>query len=121
MALYMLLIHDQDVWETLSEDEQNAIDEEYAAFIRELRHQGRLVSTHELQPKATAATLRVRGGKTLVTDGPYAETKEALGGYFLIEAESFDEAISWAAKIPTARFGVVEVRPVVTQEAEVGA
>ena len=121
MALYMLLIHDRDVWETLSGDEQHAIDEEYSAFIHELRHQGRFVSTHELQPKSTAATVRVRDGETLVTDGPFAETKEALGGYFLIEAESLDEAITWAAKIPTARHGVVEVRPVVTQEAEVGA
>jgi hypothetical protein len=109
----MLLIHDQDVWETLSDDEQNAIYEEYSAFTRELRDQGRFVSAHELQPKTTAATVRVREGETLVTDGPFAETKEALGGYFLIEAESLDEATTWAAKIPTARYGVVEVRPAV--------
>jgi hypothetical protein len=121
MQQYMLLIHDQDVWETLSDDEQNAIYEEYSAFSRELRDQGRFVSAHELQPKTTAATVRVREGETLVTDGPFAETKEALGGYFLIEAESIDEATTWAARIPTARYGVVEVRPVVIQEAEVGA
>jgi hypothetical protein len=121
MQQYMLLIHDQDVWETLSDDEQNAIYEEYSAFSRELRDQGRFVSAHELQPKTTAATVRVREGETLVTDGPFAETKEALGGYFLIEADSLDEATTWAARIPTARYGVVEVRQVVIQEAEVGA
>jgi hypothetical protein len=121
MQQYMLLIHDQDVWDTLSEDEQNALYEEYSAFSRELRDQGRYVATHELEPKSTAATVRVRDGETLVTDGPFAETKEALGGYYLIEAESLDEATAWAAKIPTARYGVVEVRPVVMREAEVGA
>jgi YCII-related domain len=63
----------------------------------------------------------VRDGETLVTDGPFADTKEALGGYFLIEVESFDEAAGWAAKVPTARYGVVEVRSVVMQEAEVNA
>ena len=115
MQQYMLLIHDQDVWETLSDDEHNAIYEEYSAFSRELRDQGRFVSAHELQPKTTAATVRVREGETLVTDGPFAETKEALGGYFLIEAESLDEATTWAARVPTARYGVVEVRPVVIQ------
>jgi hypothetical protein len=121
MQQYMLLIHDQGVWETLSEDEQSALYEEYSAFSRELRDQGRYVSTHELQPGDMAATVRVRDGETLVTDGPYAETKEVLGGYYLIEAESLDEAATWAAKIPSARYGVVEVRPVVMREAEVGA
>jgi len=121
MQQYMLLIHDQDVWETLSDDEQNAAYEEYSAFGRELREQGRYVSANELQPVAASSSVRVRNGETLVTDGPFAETKEALGGYFLIEAESLDEAITWAAKIPTARYGVVEVRPVVMREAEVGA
>jgi hypothetical protein len=121
MQQYMLLIHDQEVWDTLSEDEQNAMYEEYSAFSRELREQGRYVSAHELQPVTTAASIRVRDGETLVTDGPYAETKEVLGGYYVIEAESLDEAATWAAKIPTARYGVVEVRPVVMREAEVGA
>jgi hypothetical protein len=121
MQRYMLLIHDQNVWETLSDDEQNVAYEEYSALSRELREQGRYVSTQELQPSATAATVRVRDGETLVTDGPYAETKEALGGFYLIEAESLDEATTWAARIPTARYGVVEVRPVVMREAEVGA
>jgi hypothetical protein len=121
MQQYMLLIHDQNVWETLSEDEQNAMYEEYSTFSRELREQGRYVSAHELQPVDTAASVRVRDGEMVVTDGPYAETKEVLGGYYLIEAESLDEAATWAAKIPTARYGVVEVRPVVMREAEVSA
>jgi hypothetical protein len=63
----------------------------------------------------------VRNGETLVTDGPFIETKEALGGYYLVEAETLDEAIEWAAKIPSARFGHIEVRPVVMRQAEVGA
>ena len=121
MPQYMLLIHDQNVWESLSEDEQNAMYEEYSAFSRELREQGRYVSAHELQPVDTAASVRVRDGEVVVTDGPYAETKEVLGGYYLIEADSLDEAATWAAKIPSARHGAVEVRPVVMREAEVGA
>jgi hypothetical protein len=122
MQQYMLLIHDPEgVWESFSDEERDAAYEEYFAFSRELQDQGRYVSAHELQPTATAATVRVRDGEMVVTDGPYAETKEALGGYYLIEADSLDEAATWAAKIPSARHGAVEVRPVVMREAEVGA
>jgi hypothetical protein len=119
---YMLLIYGEPGrWETLSEDERNAEYEQYFALSRELRARNALVGSHELQPGTTATTVRVRDGEIGLTDGPFAETKEAVGGYYLIEAESLDEAIEWAAKIPSARHGAVEVRPVVTHEAEVSA
>jgi hypothetical protein len=119
---YMLLIYGSETgWESRAAEERKAIYEEYDALSRELREQRALVSSHELQPTATATSVKVRDGKTLVTDGPFAETKEALGGYYLVEVESIDEAIEWAARIPSARDGTIEVRPVVLEHAEVGA
>jgi hypothetical protein len=119
---YMLLIYSEPgQWESIPEAERNAIYEEYFALSRELRERNAYVDGSELQPASTATTVRVRDGETAVTDGPFAETKEALGGYYLIEADSLDEAIEWAAKIPSARRGSVEVRPVVMRAAEVSA
>jgi hypothetical protein len=112
---YLLLIHDDE-----SQDNGDLMPE-YMAYTEALRESGSLVGANQLQPSDTATTVRVRGGETLVTDGPFIETKESLGGYYLVEAESLDEAIEWAAKIPSARFGHIEVRPVVTRQAEVGA
>jgi len=121
---YMLLIHQgttpvpgTDAWARLSPEEQGAV---YAAY-QAINETPGFTPGVQMQPPETATTVRVQDGRALTTDGPFAETKEALGGYFLIEAESLDEAITWAAKIPTARYGVVEVRPVVMREAEVGA
>jgi hypothetical protein len=117
---YLLLIYSEPgEWESLPEEERDALYEEYLTLSRDLRERDALVSANELQPIAAATTVRVRDGETEVTDGPFAETKEALGGYYLIETESLDEAIEWAARIPTARRGMVEVRPVVMREAEV--
>ena len=117
---YMLLIYgSEESWAALSDDERNTMYEEYFALSRDLRGQGKLISSHELQPTETATTVVVRDGDTLVTDGPFAETKEVLGGYYLIAADSLDEAIEWAARIPSARTGKVEVRPVVMEHAEV--
>ena len=117
---YMLLIYnDEQQWESIPEDERKAFYTEYGQFTNDLREQGKLVSADELQPTSTATSVRVRDDDTLVTDGPFADTKEVLGGYYLIEAESLDEAIEWAARIPSARSGVVEVRPVVMRGAEV--
>ena len=110
---YMLLIYaDEADWETYSEEERRAIYAEYGKLNGELRAQGKLISGDELQPSSTATTVRVRKGETLVSDGSFAETKEALGGYYLIDAESLDEAIEWAGKIPSARTGTIEIRPV---------
>ena len=115
---YMLLIYGEEgVWEALSEEERNAEYAEYFRLSDDLAARGALVSSNELQPVATATTVEVRDGETIVTDGPFAETKEVLGGYYLIEAESLDEAIEWAARIPSARMGKVEVRPVVDNTA----
>jgi hypothetical protein len=111
---YMLLIYGEEgSWESYSEDERNAVYAEYGKLNGDLRMQGKLIAGDELQPVATATTVQVRNGGTLVSDGPFAETKEALGGYYLIDAESLDEAIEWAAKIPSARKGKIEIRPVV--------
>ena len=119
---YMLLIYSaEDQWESLSDDQRNSLYEEYFQLSRDLRERDALVNANELQPAATATTVTVRGGDKVVSDGPFAETKEALGGYYLIDVESLDEAIEWAARIPSARHGTVEVRPVVMREAEVSA
>ena len=115
---YLLLIHDDESqWSTMSDDERNELYAGYGAFTTDLRDSGALVGANQLQPTTTATTVRVRDDETLTTDGPFAETKERLGGYYLIEVESLDEAIEWAAKIPTARTGTIEVRPVVPARA----
>ena len=108
---YALLIHSNDEqWDERSEEEQNAIYGEYFAVSET---QG-VFGGAELQPVTTATTVRVADGRTLTTDGPFAETKEALGGFFLFEADNLDDAIELAARIPAARFGgAVEVRPIV--------
>ena len=110
---YMLLIYSGDApekWDSLSEDEQNAIMGEYFAISRSPGVTG----GNQLQPVETATTVRVDNGSTLTTDGPFAETKEALGGYYLIDADNLDAALEVAARIPAARLGgAVEVRPVV--------
>src|ERR671931_1449772 len=119
---YLLLIHDEEAhWGRISEDERNAIMQEYFAYSNELRERGAYVTGAQLQPTSTATTVQVRDGETLTTDGPFAETKEQLGGYYLIDVESLDEAIEWAAKIPSARLGKIEVRPLVMRPAEVQA
>ena len=91
--------------------EQQAVFGAYMAFTKEVREAGKLVGGEPLQPTATATTVRVRDGQTLHTDGPFAETREQLGGYYLIEADNLDEALEWAAKIPTVKTGSIEVRP----------
>jgi hypothetical protein len=119
---YMLLIYDEEsTWAAMPEDERNHWYGQYMAFTNELRESGAFVAADQLQPTASATTVTVRHGETLTTDGPFAETKEALGGYYLIDVASEDEAISWAAKIPSAQFGRVEVRPVVQIPAETPA
>ena len=116
---YMLLIYDDEqVWQKLPEDERNSLYAAYGAFTNEVREKGALVTADQLQPTAAATTVRIRDGKEVVTDGPFAETKEQLGGYYLIDVESVDEALEWAAKIPSARYGTIEVRPLVQMPVE---
>jgi hypothetical protein len=115
---YMLLIYgDESHWRSLGEDEWKAIDAEYGAFTDDLSAQGKLINANELQETENATTVRVRDGEVLTTDGPFAETNEVLGGYYLIEADSLNEALGWAARIPNARDGMVEVRPIAMRQA----
>ena len=110
---YLALIHsDEAAWLTASEEDRAAVYAQYRALSEDARADGVLVDGAELGPVVSATTVRVRDGQTLVTDGPYAEVKEALGGYFLFECDSIDEALEWAARIPAASTGAVEVRPV---------
>jgi hypothetical protein len=116
---FVALIHaDEAGWEALSPEQQAAVYAEYSALEREMRAAGVIAGGAELAPSDTATTVRVRDGETLVTDGPFAELKEALGGYYVLECDSLEEACAWAARIPAARTGAIEVRPVGGQESE---
>jgi hypothetical protein len=115
---YMLLIyHEERAWDGLSEQERQNIYGEYRKFSEDIVASGHYLGGSELHPVATATSVRVRDGEQLTTDGPFAETKEQLGGYYLIEAANLDEAISIAARIPSARVGTIEVRPLAEGEA----
>ena len=119
---YMHLIYnDPQAWQSMPEDEQGAVYNAYGTFTAELQASGKMVAGDALQPIGTATSVRVRNGETLTTDGPFAETKEVLGGYYLIDVDTLDEALEWAAKIPSARYGHIEVRPIVMREAEVAS
>ena len=108
---YMLLIYLEE--NAMSEAERNHCYVESAQLAQNLHSNGQFLATAPLHPVATATSVRVREGKRLVTDGPFAETREQLGGFFLIDAPNLDEAIGIAARIPGARVGTVEIRPVI--------
>ena len=109
---YMLLIYgDEEAWSSQTEEEGRATMEAYFAYTQALRDAGAFVAGEPLEPTHTAKTVRVRDGEALTTDGPFAETKEQLGGYYLIDVASEAEALEWAARLPGARHGSVEVRP----------
>jgi hypothetical protein len=111
---YLCLIYENEKsWEQMPKDQADAVMGEYFAFSDNIRKSGQYVAGDALHPTQTATTVRVRNGKTLTTDGPFAETKEQLGGYYLIDAKDLNEAIQVAARIPSARWGSIEVRPVV--------
>ncbi|HEV2961462.1 MAG TPA: YciI family protein [Candidatus Angelobacter sp.] len=113
---YLLLIYGvESDWEKLSEAEREKIHAQYRELIQNLKQSGNFLGGHQLQPVATATTVRVRNGRKGITDGPFAETREHLGGYFLVEAKDLDEAIGIAARIPSADPGSIEVRPVVAR------
>jgi hypothetical protein len=106
----MLLVYgDEQAW---TEAERERCYEESKQLAHQLKANGQYLATSPLQPVATATTVQVRDGKRLVTDGPFAETREQLGGYYLVEAKDLDDAIGIAGKIPGARKGAVEIRPV---------
>jgi hypothetical protein len=108
---YMLLIYGDE--QALSQTELEQCYRESAGLANEIHAKGQYLATAPLHPTSTATSVRVREGRRLVTDGPFAETREQLGGYFLIEAADLDEAIAIAGRIPMARRGTVEIRPVV--------
>src|SRR6476619_4183164 len=111
---YLCLIYDEGKkMDTLSKTEADAFMGEYFAFTDGIKKSGQYVGGEALQPVQTATTVRVRNGKMSTTDGPFAETKEQLGGFYLITANDLNEALQVASKIPSARIGSVEVRPVV--------
>ena len=116
---YLLTIYsDESRFRNLSPEDGKAIMDAYMAFGQEATEAGVLRGGHGLQPTATATTVRVRDGERLLTDGPFAETKEQLGGYYLLDCKDLDEALDWAAKIPNAKDGSVEVRPVMVFDDE---
>jgi hypothetical protein len=120
MQYLLLLYGNEGAWDNLSEEERGQIFHAYRSYTEELERSGAMVGGNALQPTQTATTVRVQDGETLTTDGPFAETKEQLGGYYLIEADSLDEAIEWAVKVPAARHGSVEVRPIMVFEEAAG-
>jgi hypothetical protein len=113
MKYLCLIYEDEKAWLKLPKEQSDAIMNEYFVFTDEIRKTGQMVAGEALQPTQTATTVRVRNGKTATTDGPFAETKEQLGGFYLIEAKDLNEAIQVASRIPSARFGSVEVRPII--------
>ena len=110
---YALLIYasEQD-WATQTEEQAQAVNQEYMAFTKDIIDRGLMKGGEALQPTATATTVRVREDDTLTTDGPFAETKDQLGGFYLVDCKDLDEAIEVAARIPDARRGSIEVRPI---------
>ena len=111
---YLMLIYNQELnYMKMTPQEQVAMTAEFARYTEEITKAGKYRGGNRLAPIATATTVRVRDGKRATTDGPFAETKEQLGGYYLIDANDLDEAIALAAKIPSARVGSIEVRPIV--------
>lgn len=111
---YLCLIYDEEaVWATMPKSESDAMMGEYWGFTNAIKASGHYLGGEALQPTHTATTVRVRNGKITTTDGPFAETKEYLGGYYLIEATDLNEAIQIASRIPSSRIGSIEIRPIV--------
>ena len=118
---YLCLIYENEKsFESLSPAEGEAIMNEYFSFTDDIQKNGKYVAGEALHPTTTATTVRVRNGKVSTTDGPFAETKEQLGGFYLIEATDLNDAIQVASRIPSARHGAIEVRPVVDFSKEMG-
>jgi hypothetical protein len=110
---YLCLIYDEEKkWQTMSREDGEALMQEYFTFTKDIQQSGHYLGGNDLQPVKSATTVRVRNGRMSTTDGPFAETKEQLGGYYLIEAKDLNEAIQVAARIPSAKLGAIEVRPI---------
>lgn len=116
MQYLLLIYHSEKQWETKTPAELGKIYQEYGVFTKSITDAGSYKGGNPLEPTSKATTIRIRDGKKLVTDGPFAETKEQLGGYFLVEAKDLDEALAMAARIPSAHYGSIEVRPVMPMQ-----
>ena len=109
---YALLIYAAEKdWTEKSKEEQGRVYDEYWAYTVELKKSGKMLSCEPLDPTSTATTIRVREGRTIPTDGPFADTKEQLGGIYVVDVKDLNEAIAWASRIPDARNGSIEIRP----------
>jgi hypothetical protein len=119
---YLLLIHDDEQARSkMTEAQGKQMMSDYMEFSKQLQTNGNYLAGTQLRASNTATTVKVRDGQRLVTDGPFAETREQLGGYYLIEAKDLDEALAIAARVPSASTGTIEVRPVVQVSAQAGA
>ena len=112
MKYLLLCCHEEKQLDSMSKSECVAVMEETMAYCEALKKSGHLITVEQLEPVQTAMTVRVRNGKASVTDGPFAETKEQVGGFFMIDARDLNEAIQVASKFPSVRFGSMEVRPI---------
>jgi hypothetical protein len=117
MKYLCLIYEDESRFATTPKPDIDNIMSEYRAFGESIRKSGHYVAGHQLQTTDTATTVRSRNGKVSTTDGPFAETKEQLGGFFLIEAKDLNDAVQVASRIPSVRFGSIEVRPIVERQA----
>ena len=112
MKYLCLIYEDESIWTTMSKDESAKLSSAYGKYTRDIQQSGHMLGGEALQPTQTATTVRVRNGKVSTTDGPFAETKEQLGGFYLIEAKDLNDAIQVASRIPSAANGSIEVRPI---------
>lgn len=109
---YLLLMYaNESIASSFTPEEFQAAGQEWAALGKSMQAEGVLLANNGLSPAANATSVRVRNGETLTIDGPFAETHEQLGGYYLLECKDLDEALAWAARIPSAKYGTIEVRP----------
>ncbi len=116
MKYVLLMYASESEAQKFSPEELQAIGKDWLTLLKEAQDAGVMVSTGGVAPGTDATTVRVREGKTLITDGPFAETHEQFGGYMILDCKDLDEAIGWAAKVPTAQYGSIEIRPLWSPE-----
>jgi hypothetical protein len=119
MKYLLLICGEEKAWATMPDADRQRLMAEFRQFTRDIQSSGQYVGGSQLQPSTAATSVRVRDGKRLVTDGPFAETREQLGGYYIVDVKNLDEAIGLAARIPSVRTGTIEVRPLIEMPAQV--
>jgi hypothetical protein len=117
MKYLLLICGEEHAWATMAGGDRQQLMADFRQFTRDIQTSGQYVNGSQLQPSTAATSVRVRDGKRLVTDGPFAETREQLGGYYIVDVKNLDEAIALAARIPSVRTGTVEVRPLIEMTA----